>query len=665
MNFIDKFLVKRLSGLFKTYSDAGSLTTYDRAFFDFLKDLKGIKSDDYVGAIFNAMEVHGFYFSKAKFRLYKKSGNKSEEILEHPFLTMFSKPNSVRTWWETAYKIPVYWGLWGVNYFHIKRNILTGEPFAYQQLPPALIEKEYDKYTGRLTKYLYNDGTNKISLKIEDMIEIKYPNPYSETDGFPIINSIADQKLVNSLQMHYMKKFFENGGFMGLVFTTKQEMRKVNFDRTLAMLEDKFKGKDKAYQEVGLFDSGLQPIKAAYSIKDMDIAESRKITKDDIYEAWKVHKVHIGAAGATNRAESEAAVYQFTSGVIDPLLSFVDNSFSLFIQNEWKDNSLQIIHDTLAPKDVEGQLTFYDKMSKLGALTINEIREEQGYNKFPYELADKPIINVGGSIVRIDTEKQIGVEGETQEENSKGDFNRDEKGFADTIRKDVVENWRKLKWKQFNSRHGLALRRFEKTLNRYFGDQERRILEAVLNNYVVEQAFNLENENVILYQFLEIDLWDIMKDGHKYGSFQFGNDTEFLRDVLQSEFNKISDATLKINETTYKELKGLKTESEIQKAYKNIKDARLKNIAITTTTGAFNAGLLQAMRDAGLTQKTWLSMRDIKVRDYHKLMDGVTVPLDEPFEVEARGVKYLGMYPGDPTLGAVNNANDRCTIYGG
>lgn len=662
MNFIDKFLMKRLSGLFKSYSDAGSLTTYDRAFFDFIKDLKGNKSDDYVGAIFNAMEVHGFYFSKAKFRLYKKSGNKSEEILEHPFLTIFSKPNSIRTWWETAYKIPIYWGLWGVNYFHIKRNILTKEPFAYQQLPPALVEKEYDKYTGVLIRYLYNDGTNKIPLKKEDIVEIKYPNPYSENDGFAIINSVADQKLVNSLQMHYMKKFFENGGFMGLVFTTKQEMRKVNFDRTLQMLEDKFKGKDKAYKEVGLFDSGLEPIKAAYSIKDMDIAESRKITKDDIYEAWKVHKVHIGAAGATNRAESEAAVYQFTSGVIDPLLSFVDNSLSLFIQNEWEDDSLQIIHDTLAPKDVEGQLEFYDKMSKLGALTINEIREEQGYNKFNYELADKPIINVGGSIVRIDTGKQIGVEGEAQKEKITGN---EEKNLSDAIRKDVGENWRKLKWKQFSSRHGLTLRRFEKTLNRYFGDQERRILEAILNNYVVEQAFNLESENMILHQLLEIDLWDIMKDGHKFGSLQYGADVEFLRESLQSDFNKISDATLKINETTYNELKGLKTENELQKVYKNIKNTRLENIAITTTTGAFNAGLLQAMKDAGLTQKTWLSMRDARVRDAHKLMDGVTIPLEEPFEVEARGEKYLGMFPGDPTLGAVNNANDRCTIIGG
>jgi len=156
-----------------------------------------------------------------------------------------------------------------------------------------------------------------------------------------------------------------------------------------------------------------------------------------------------------------------------------------------------------------------------------------------------------------------------------------------------------------------------------------------------------------------------MRDGHKFGSFQFDLGIDFNKELLITEFDKISNTTLKINDTTYESIKGLKTESELQKAYRQIKESRLDNIAITTTTGAFNAGLLQAMKDAGFNKKTWLTMRDSKVRDAHKFMDGVTVPIDEPFEVEAKGIKYLGLYPGDPILGAINNVNCRCTILGG
>ncbi len=666
MSFLDKWALKRVKTLMKSYSSAGSMTVYDRAFADFLKSNN---SSDYVGAVFNSIDIHGFYFSKAKFRVYQKENNKTTELVDHPFNVLFQSPNSKRTWWEYAYKIPAYWGLWGVNYFHIKRNVLTGKPFAYQQIPPALIEKKYSS-SGSLDVYLYNDGTNKIEIPVNDILEIKYPNPYSEEKGFAIIDSVADQKTVNALQMHYMKKFFENGGFMGLIFTTNQEMKKPNFERTLALLEEKFMGSDNAYRNVGLFDSGLKPEKAAYSIKDMDIVESRKITKDDIYEAWKVSKIHVGSGELANRAANDAVIYQFTSGVIDPLLSYLDNTFTLFIKREFQDKTVEVVHDTLAPKDVESQVKYYDNMSKIGGLTINEIRAYEGENEYPYDLCKVPIINVGGAIVRLDTGKQIGVENAPQKNpkdttNSSPDPNSNAgKSFDDTIRKSVDEDWKKMRWKQFDRRLTLAVRRFEKRIGRYFDEQERRILEATLNNFAVGEAFNLQDENMILHQLLEIDLWDIMKEGYKYGSFQYENVGEFNKKTLQKDFNRIEDGTFKINNTTLDQIKNVKSPDELKEAYRNIKDSRLENIAITTTNGALNAGLLQAMKDAGLKHKMWLSMRDSKVRDYHKFMDGVTVEIDVPFEVEARGEKYLGMYPGDPTLGAVNNANDRCTIIG-
>ena len=674
MNFLDKLAINRTTKLLKSYSNAGTLSTYDRSFLDIFK--KGGTSKDYVGAVFNAIEIHGFYFSKAKFRLYSKDGIKTTELLDHPFTEFFRKPNSQRTWWEYAYKIPAYWGLWGVNYFHIKRNVLNGLPFAYQQLPPALVEKKYS-LQNKLEYYLYNDGTNKIELRVEDIIEIKYPNPYSENKGCAIIETIADQKEVNALQMHYMKKFFENGGFMGLIFTTKQEMRKPNFERTLAMLQEKFMGSDNAYKEVGLFDSGLRPEKAAYSIKDMDITDARKLTKDDIYEAWKVSKIHVGSGELANRAANDAVIYQFTSGVIDPLLSFIDNSLTLFVQKEFKTNDIEVIHDTLAPKDVESQIKYYKEMSAMGAMTINEIRAYEGENPFPYELADTSIINVGGSIVRIDTGKQIGVEdakgqnqkGRNQPPDTEDNTDTGKSWDSDTIRKGLDEDWKKMRWKQFDRRLSIAVRRFEKRIGRYFDEQERRILEATLNNFIVEEAFNLQDENMLLHQLLEIDLWDIMKEGHKYGSFQYDNQESFDRQKLQKDFDKIANNTLSINDTTLGQIKGIKNETDLRKAYREIKDSRLGMISVTTANGALNAGLLQAMKDVGLKKKMWLSMRDAKVRakaggENHRIMDGIEAELDMPFEVPSRSGKDLMMYPSDAVGSPENIVNDRCTITG-
>ena len=409
MKLLDKWAVKRTENMLKTYSSAGSLSTYDRAFADFIKNWGlGAQSEDYVGAVFNAIEVHGFYYSKAKFRVYREENGKLIEDTKHPLNNLFTKPNSYETWWRYAYLMAANWGLSGVNYFYIMRNKINKQPFGYQQLPPMLIEKKYDE-NGVFTHYEYNDGTNVIKISKDDMLEIQYPNPYSASKGLAIVSTIADQMKVNALQMHYMKKFFENGGFMGLVFTTNQAMTPANFKRTLEMLESKFQGKDAAYKEVGLFDSGLSPVKAAYSINDMDITGSRELTKKDIYEAWKVADVMVGR-GTMDRAGNEAAIYQFTSGIIDPLMCYVDNVLTLFAQNEWKDKTLKVMHDTLAPKDQESSLKYYESGLKNGWLTINEVRKEENWNELNYGLANVPTVNVGGALINLETEKQIGVE---------------------------------------------------------------------------------------------------------------------------------------------------------------------------------------------------------------------------------------------------------------
>jgi len=87
------------------------------------------------------------------------------------------------------------------------------------------------------------------------------------------------------------------------------------------------------------------------------------------------------------------------------------------------------------------------------------------------------------------------------------------------------------------------------------------------------------------------------------------------------------------------------------------------------TAGA-NAAQLEALKDQGYTHKRWLTARDNRVRVAqgssrfdHRQMDGVVVPIDEPFVTPA-GSRLL--YPGDRSLGAPPGEvmNCRCTIIG-
>lgn len=91
-------------------------------------------------------------------------------------------------------------------------------------------------------------------------------------------------------------------------------------------------------------------------------------------------------------------------------------------------------------------------------------------------------------------------------------------------------------------------------------------------------------------------------------------------------------------------------------SYSHIRAAR------TMTTSAENAGRLDSYRRAeemGIQmRKKWLATNDDRTREAHSELDGVSVPVDEPFENEIGEI----MFPGDPDADDANIYNCRCTL---
>ena len=96
------------------------------------------------------------------------------------------------------------------------------------------------------------------------------------------------------------------------------------------------------------------------------------------------------------------------------------------------------------------------------------------------------------------------------------------------------------------------------------------------------------------------------------------------------------------------------------------KEAAIRN-ARTMTTEAENGGRMDSMREAeemGLQyEKIWMSTHDARTRESHVLMDGVAVPLDEPFILQnSDGSESKMMYPGDPNGAPEQVYNCRCSM---
>jgi len=89
------------------------------------------------------------------------------------------------------------------------------------------------------------------------------------------------------------------------------------------------------------------------------------------------------------------------------------------------------------------------------------------------------------------------------------------------------------------------------------------------------------------------------------------------------------------------------------------KGYRARTIARTETIGAANAGSFRGAKASGVVgKKKWLAAVDHRTRSSHVMADGQTVGLDEKFSVGASRMDY----PGDPTGGAAEVVNCRCTM---
>ncbi len=90
-------------------------------------------------------------------------------------------------------------------------------------------------------------------------------------------------------------------------------------------------------------------------------------------------------------------------------------------------------------------------------------------------------------------------------------------------------------------------------------------------------------------------------------------------------------------------------------------NASVRN-ARTMMTGVQNAGRMDAFERAeemGIpVQKQWMATVDNRTRHWHAELDGVAVPIDEPFENEFGKI----MFPADPDADPANVYNCRCTM---
>lgn len=382
--------IKLAYRLFTKSVNLTDATAFKATFSEFLANTNASQNTGYVGSCAN---VWGLSFAKAIPRVYDKE-NKNAEWEYHPAIEILQNPFPYFTGWELMYRVASDLIFEGNCY------LLKLRPKAARIMKPVsgLYPMQSDRMTTypynveRIDYYEYNTGSGLIRIDKEDIIHLKSPDRKSIIKGSPIIARISDVVDVEKMQIEYRKLFYKKGGFLGATFTTSQNMGDEAFQRMYAMLQNKYGGSSNSFK-VALFDNDVRPVPTAYSLKDMQITDDRKLNMEEICSAFGVNKLLFGQSENIQRGNADTVLYAFYFVTIDPLLTYVAQALTnQFLSVDFAatdgSTSLYLAFDPLAMRDKQAEYANYKSAIDAGWLYPSEVREIEGYKPSP-ELDNK------------------------------------------------------------------------------------------------------------------------------------------------------------------------------------------------------------------------------------------------------------------------------------
>lgn len=317
---------------------------------------------------------------------YQFLKNGKEEIKDHPIIDIFKKPNPHQVWYEFQETIWLYLELCGnafIEEVRDEKGILRG---FYPLRPDKMKIIPHPKY--KVAGYIYEPNTGRqIALDAQEVVHIKNVNPLDEywgvSPGFAAQNSL----ILDMWATSYNKKFFKNSAVPEGVLETEGTLSDQAYRRLRADWMRRHRGVDNAF-ELAILEEGLHYKPISFNQRDMQMAELKALSREEILAAWRVPPVMVGLLEHSNFATSREQKKMFwmdnvipkltkQQGIINANMMPPDIALQYVTKAIWS-----IIEDNQVSSQISTSLVSH------GIMTINEVREKyHGYK--PVEWGNK------------------------------------------------------------------------------------------------------------------------------------------------------------------------------------------------------------------------------------------------------------------------------------
>jgi len=303
------------------------------------------------GTVWQIVHLMASSVAKPEWRLYRKQAqdgrvryttsdqgsDQRTEVVKHQALNVLQRPASIKA---NGITLPVWtrFGLFELGQSYLE---LTGEsplvvdrdprssiPLGLWPVRPDRLEPVPDPDT-YLKGYVYTapDGREKIPLDVTDVIHIKYPNPLDPYRGLGPAQAVLVDIEASRYSAEWNRNFFLNSAEPGGIIQVDHAMDDDEWNDLTNRWREAHRGVSRAHR-VAVLEAGQTWVPNTHTVRDMDFANLRNVSRDLIREAWGIHKIMLGNSDDVNRANAQTGEEVFANWSVVPRLDRWKNALN-------------------------------------------------------------------------------------------------------------------------------------------------------------------------------------------------------------------------------------------------------------------------------------------------------------------------------------------------
>lgn len=335
-----------------------------------------LASTSAVSTLFSIVNRTSGDTARVKWQLWRPatSGKPEDrtEVTQHLALKLWNKWNKFHVGGFGRESVQQHIDLTGEGWLLLTRLPRVKLPMEIWFIRPDRIEPDQSA-TDFISGYTYH-GPNgeKIPLALDEVLRIQLPNPNDPYRGLGPVQSLLTDLDAETYSKEWNRNFFRNSAIPGGLIEVPNNLSDAAFDQFQARWSQTHKGVSNAHR-VAMLENGMKWIEQKFTMRDMQFAELRNVSRELIMEAFGINKFMLGRVDDVNRANADAAEYTHMKHLIVPRLDrWKDLANNLYLPL-FGDPDLEFDYINPVPEDDENARADRESRANTAAIYYNQL----------------------------------------------------------------------------------------------------------------------------------------------------------------------------------------------------------------------------------------------------------------------------------------------------